>query len=222
MAARSETLLPLQHPFHLPIQLLVALTSDFSREVPPPGPGGRSCHRESATIGGDRTWREMTMRRHRPSWPGYATIPDAIRYLASACDGAIRRDGHGFSAEHVAVGHWLANEPDAAWTRHHLRIGRHRVAVYGRQLQLAGFDTGAILRNAPRPRRRSRDYEGLIADWAPDPTGLWPYRWWNGVRWTCHTLGPRADRCPPIGVAASPQRVNSAARRQAPIERGRQ
>ena len=28
-----------------------------------------------------------------------ATIPDAIRYLASACDGAIRRDGHGFNAD---------------------------------------------------------------------------------------------------------------------------
>ena len=42
------------------------------------------------------------MRRHRSTCPTYATVPDAVRYLASACDGARRRDGHGFSAEHVA------------------------------------------------------------------------------------------------------------------------
>ncbi|MGE0138534.1 MAG: hypothetical protein AB7R77_12005 [Ilumatobacteraceae bacterium] len=149
------------------------------------------------------------MRRQRPIWPGYATIPDAVRYVASACDGAIRRDGHGFSAEHVAIGHWLANEPDVAWTTHHLSIGRHLTAVYGRQLDLAGFNTGAILRNASPPYRRRRDYEGLIPDWAPDPTGLWPYRWWNGVRWTCHTLGPRADSWPPSGPASSRSRASA-------------
>lgn len=126
------------------------------------------------------------MRRRRPIWPGYATIPDAVRYLASACDGAIRRDGHGFSAEHVAIGHWLAHEPDNAWTSQHLAIGRQLVVIYGRQLELAVFDTSAILRNAPPERRHRREYAGLSATWAPDPTGLWRYRWWNGARWTCH------------------------------------
>lgn len=129
------------------------------------------------------------MRRRRPIWPGYATIPDAVRYLASACDGAIRRDSHGFSAEHVAIGHWLANEPDNAWTAYHLAIGRDLVAIYRRQLDLAGFDPGAILRSAPPPRTRRRNRVRVPPAWAPDPTGLCIYRWWNGARWTCHTVG---------------------------------
>ena len=47
----------------------------------------------------------------RAIWPGYATPQEAIRYLASACDGAVRRDGHGFGQDHADLGHWLAAVP---------------------------------------------------------------------------------------------------------------
>ena len=125
------------------------------------------------------------MRRHRSTCPTYATVPDAVRYLASACDGARRRDGHGFSAEHVAAGHWLASQPDHVWGREHLSLGRTLVAVYSRQLEGAGFDPDAILRHARPPRHRHRG-ASATAGWALDPTGRAAYRWWNGARWTCH------------------------------------
>lgn len=126
------------------------------------------------------------MRRHRSTCPTYATVPDAVRYLASACDGARSRDGHGFGAEHVVVGHWLAAEPDHAWSRVHLSIGRTLVAVYRRQLEKAGFDPDAILRNSPPPPRLRRRIPSVTAGWALDPTGRARYRWWNGARWTAH------------------------------------
>lgn len=125
------------------------------------------------------------MRRHRSTCPTYATVPDAVRYLASACDGARCRDGHGFGAEHVAVGHWLAAQPDQVWGRGHLSLGRTLVAVYRRQLETAGFEPEAILYNLP-PRRRHRHEPEVFAAWAPDPTGRAEYRWWIGARWTAH------------------------------------
>ena len=127
------------------------------------------------------------MRRHRSTCPTYATVPDAVRYLASACDGARSRDGHGFGAEHVAVGHWLATQPDHVWDQPYLALGQTLVAVYRRQLEAAGFDTDAILRNAPPLRHRQRGHSATAA-WALDPTGQAPYRWWNGTRWTCHIM----------------------------------
>ena len=73
----------------------------------------------------------MRRRTRRPVWPGHATVPDAIRYLASACDGARRRDGHGFNADHVPAGHHLAHTPDLRWTACHHRTGRELVRVSG-------------------------------------------------------------------------------------------
>lgn len=46
----------------------------------------------------------MALRRRHPTT---ATVRDAIEYLASACDGAVGRDGHGFGTDHIAVRHAL-------------------------------------------------------------------------------------------------------------------
>ncbi len=81
------------------------------------------------------------MRRKRINWPGHATVDEAVRYLASVCDGAIKRDGHGFCSDHVAYGHWLAQLPIAEWGPDELRHGRTIVLVYREQLSRAGFNT---------------------------------------------------------------------------------
>ena len=110
------------------------------------------------------------------------TLYDAIAYLASACDGARRRDGHGFNADHVAGGHRLAQA--SRWSRRDRRRARQLVRFYRRQLITAGFDVGALL-NGRRPRRRSRSFRRQNpAQWAVDPTGVHRLRYWSGVRWT--------------------------------------
>ena len=76
-------------------------------------------------------------------------MADAVRFLAWPCDGALRRDGHGFSSDHVQLGHWLAALPDEQWTARHRQQGCQLVKIYGRQLDRAGFDSRAILRGAP-------------------------------------------------------------------------
>jgi len=124
------------------------------------------------------------MRTKRPIWPGYATVQEAVRYLASACDGAIKRDGHGFSNDHVAYGHWLARLPEDEWGSEEYRNGMTIVRVYQQQLRRAGFDPAQII-FAKRPRRIGRrSARRTDACWASDPTGLSSMRWWNGVRWT--------------------------------------
>ena len=126
----------------------------------------------------------MWNRTPRPLWPGHATVGDAVRYIASACDGARRRDGHGYSAEHTQYGHWLASLPDHQWTPSEHNAGLYLVHLYRRQLTQAGFDVEAILQRR-RPRRLSRrEHRALTAGWAPDPTGVHTWRWWNGARWT--------------------------------------
>lgn len=127
------------------------------------------------------------MWRRRHIWPGYATPADAVRYLASACDGAILRDGHGFSGDHVAYGHWLAALPDPSWGPTERAGAVQLVRIYQRQLVDAGFQPHEILRGRQPRRIRSRDVDQLQPRWAPDPTGLHPWRWWNGVRWTSQT-----------------------------------
>ena len=136
----------------------------------------------------------MARRAQREWWPGHATVAEAVRFLASACDGAVRRDGFGFGADHVRFGHWLADVPDEHWTMWHRQQGCQLVTIYRRQLDGAGFDSRAILRGAPlRPARR-REARNLRPMWAADPTGLWPYRWWNGARWTPFVDAPGAPQ----------------------------
>lgn len=129
----------------------------------------------------------MPRRQPRPNWPGHATLADAIRYLASACDGARRRDHHGFNAEHAAVGHRLARTPDQLWTPWHVQAARQLVIVYQHQLSAAGFNPRAVYRGVPPRLAKRRELRALHPRWAPDPTGLWHSRWWNGARWTHHT-----------------------------------
>ncbi len=107
---------------------------------------------------------------------------EAIAYLASACDGARRRDGHGFNADHVSDGNRLAKA--TRWSRRDRRRARQLVLYYRRQLEAAGFDVEALL-HGRRPRRRSRSVRRQNPpQWAPDPTGVHALRFWNGTRWT--------------------------------------
>lgn len=127
------------------------------------------------------------LRRKRYAWPGHATVPEAVRYLASACDGAVRRDGHGFGTEHVALGHWLARIPDESWGYRELAAGLDLVRIYRRQLQRACFDVDGIVRGAKPRRVKLKAITALQPGWYPDPAGLHQSRWWNGARWTSST-----------------------------------
>ncbi len=117
-------------------------------------------------------------RRH----PANASVRDAIQYLASACDGAFRRDGHGFAREHVDLGHHLA--ACRHWGPRRRRTARKLVRIYQGQLERAGFDPNQVL-GVARPRTmhlwRARS---LTPGWAADPTGVHQRRYWNGARWT--------------------------------------
>ena len=126
-----------------------------------------------------------TRRAHQPA--AHATLPDAIRFLASCCDGAVRRDNIGFKREHVAVGHWLARLPVQQWDRRAVRLARDLVRIYRCQLQRAGYDVDSLLpaRQRQSPRRAQRTSAPTRPGWAPDPSGLFTWRWWNGARWTC-------------------------------------
>lgn len=106
-------------------------------------------------------------RRNQPQ----ATVREAIEYLASACDGAVRRDGHGFNREHVAIGHHLAQK--ARWSRPERTSARGLTQVYAGQLKRAGY------LNMSNQRHRA-------ATWAADPTGVHRLRYWSGSRWTSH------------------------------------
>jgi hypothetical protein len=124
--------------------------------------------------------------RRRAIWPGHATVQEAVRYLASACDGAVRRDGHGFGTDHVALGHWLASLRDDSWGLVEQRAGLDLVRIYRQQLERAGFDPAGILAGR-RPRRvPQKRFRGLTPGWFADPAGLHRWRLWNGVRWTGH------------------------------------
>ena len=60
-----------------------------------------------------------------------ATVREAIEYLASACDGAVRRDGHGFNREHVAVGHRPRSEAKLVETRSSAGSSARELTVRG-------------------------------------------------------------------------------------------
>ena len=127
------------------------------------------------------------MRIRRPISPAYATPHEAIQYLASACDGAIRRDGHGFSSDHVQIGHELANR--SRWGRKHRRSGQHLIQVYRRQLEHAGFDMARMLMQSTPSRISRKRSNSLNPAWMTDPTGVHRHRFWNGLRWTSQVEG---------------------------------
>ncbi len=128
------------------------------------------------------------MRRKRITWPGHATVPEAVQYLASVCDGAIKRDGHGFCNAHVAYGHWLAQLPPTEWGTQERQHGLAIVRTYAVQLRRAGFDPEQILRGARPVRISGKRCAELHPGWACDPTGITASRWWNGARWTAACL----------------------------------
>lgn len=135
----------------------------------------------------------MWSRQKRPIQPTYATVPEAIRFLASTCDGAIRRDGYGFATEHVDYGHWIAKLPDQCWQGQETQSGLQLVRIYRGQLSRAGFKPDQILKGAHPRKMRRRQAKQVHPLWAPDPTGLHGMRWWNGARWTEWTLDQPAD-----------------------------
>ena len=116
--------------------------------------------------------------------PPRATAHDAIAYLASACDGARRRDHHGFNAEHVELGHRLARA--TRWSRRDHRSARKLISYYRRQLAGAGYEVEALL---TRRGHGGRPRNGCSSppQWAADPTGVHRWRFWNGTRWTAET-----------------------------------
>ncbi len=123
-------------------------------------------------------------KRETAIWPGHATIHEAVRYLASACDGAVHRDGHGFSTDHVPWGHWLADLPDDQWGPRERHLGRQLVWTYRIQLERAGFNPDSVVRDRRPTKARLGRIKALQTGWALDPTGVHQWRWWNGVRWT--------------------------------------
>lgn len=135
----------------------------------------------------------MPVPSRRPVSPRHATAADAVRYLASVCDGAVRRDGHGFGSDHASYGHWLAALPLERWTPTEHAAARQLVGIYRNQLARAGFAPADIL-SGRRPRRLSRRASSqLRGGWALDPSGLHEWRWWSGLRWTEHVSpGPTA------------------------------
>lgn len=124
------------------------------------------------------------MRIRQPISPNYATPQEAIAYLASVCDGAVRRDGLGFSTEHVALGHTLAGR--RRWTRRQRGAALDIIRCYRVQLERAGFDVPAVL-SGKQTRVPRRSVKGLRAMWASDPAQLHDQRFWNGARWTAAT-----------------------------------
>ena len=126
------------------------------------------------TPGADTAWitnggPNVRFRRRRPA---EATAREAIEYLASACDGAIRRDGHGFNREHVVTGHALAQK--RRWSRRDRTTAERLTVHYQSQLRCAGLVASGALRARHRP----------APQWAPDPTGVHRLRFWDGSRWT--------------------------------------
>lgn len=114
--------------------------------------------------------------------PATSTVRDAIEYLSSACDGAVRHDGHGFGSEHVALGHDLAVR--RRWGPTRRSRAKRLVLIYRQQLSRAGFDPDQILGTRPPQLITRRHARRLPGYWAPDPTGVHHRRYWNGARWT--------------------------------------
>ena len=120
------------------------------------------------------------MKLRRPISPAYVTPREAIAYLASVCDGAIRRDGHGFSADHVVIGHGLATRH--RWRRSDRRSALQLTRIYRGQLETAGFATGTLVSSRTPPRMSRRRAARLTPGWFIDPAGVHRRRYWNGAR----------------------------------------
>ena len=128
----------------------------------------------------------MRLLSKKPYHPAYATPGEALQYLRSACDGAIKRDGLGFGTHDIDWGHYLATRDETTWTRHEHQNALRLVRIYQRQLNNAGFNARAILNGARRRKCSRSAHQKLTPGWIPDPTGFAVWRYWNGARWTHH------------------------------------
>ena len=70
--------------------------------------------------------------------PDVRIIQQAVRYLASRCDGAISEDGHGFNKMDARFGKSLAERE--RWTKRQAQAALEMLKKYQGQLQVAGFD----------------------------------------------------------------------------------
>ena len=70
--------------------------------------------------------------------PDVRMIQQAVRYLASRCDGAISEDGHGFNKMDARFGKSLAERE--RWTKRQAQAALEMLKKYQGQLQVAGFD----------------------------------------------------------------------------------
>jgi len=70
--------------------------------------------------------------------PDIRMIQQAVRYLASRCDGAISEDGHGFNKMDAGFGKSLAEQE--RWTKLQAQAALKMLKKYEGQLQAGGFD----------------------------------------------------------------------------------
>ena len=127
------------------------------------------------------------MRRNRTIWPGHATVHEAVQYLASVCDGAIKRDGDGFCSDHVAYGHWLAQLPPAEWGPEERRHGLTIVRTYSRNSAGRGLIRSRSCVVAGLPESATSAPADCRRVGQPIRPASLSSRWWNGVRWTAET-----------------------------------
>lgn len=97
------------------------------------------------------------IRRHTN--PAYATPPEAINFLASACDRAHKRDGWGFGSDHFEVGHYLANTPPVGWQPLDHQTAANLIRIYQQQLAKAGFNPRDLLGQAKPPKLSKRRHK---------------------------------------------------------------
>jgi len=70
--------------------------------------------------------------------PDVRIIQQAVRYLASRCDGAVSEDGHGFNKMDADFGRSLAERE--RWTKAQAKAALKMLKKYQGQLQAGGFD----------------------------------------------------------------------------------
>lgn len=70
--------------------------------------------------------------------PDVRLIQQAVRYLASQCDGAMSKDGHGFNKIDAGFGKSLAHQE--RWTKAQAKAALKMLKKYQGQLQAGGFD----------------------------------------------------------------------------------
>jgi len=77
--------------------------------------------------------------------PDVKLIQQALKYLATRCDGATMRDGQGFNGVDAEFGHSLAQQE--ALTPKQAQAALKMLQTYKGQLEQGGFDTGLLFTN---------------------------------------------------------------------------